>query len=171
MGGNRLFRVLSVLTDNDKGLVDDFHKEANNPIRQIAELPLSQRAEESLSDQISRLTPTEKEFAVKLSGREAPLRRLASDLKLELIENGFNPVDMASSGLGYTNLIYMATMVLQLTEVAHYDLTLFLVEEPEAHLHPQLQATLLNYLQSEAKILKGKEVEAHLTPPAGFRSS
>lgn len=58
--------------------------------------------------------------------------------------------DIRTSGLGYSNLLYMATVVVELTKAKDADLTLFLVEEPEAHLHPQLQMLVLEFLLNKA---------------------
>jgi len=84
---------------------------------------------------------------------------LAQELKLDLTTSDFNRFaarvgmaiggrDVTQNGLGFNNLIYMAVVLseLALSKTAAY--CGLLVEEPEAHLHPQLQAILLEHLMS-----------------------
>jgi putative ATP-dependent endonuclease of the OLD family len=54
--------------------------------------------------------------------------------------------EIESNGLGYNNLIFMAVVLSELTKNSESTFRGLIVEEPEAHLHPQLQSVLLKYL-------------------------
>ncbi len=88
---------------------------------------------------------------------------IARDLRFKLADHGIEPEDLRYSGHGYANLLYMATIAVELEKVNDADLTLFLVEEPEAHLHPQLQAAVLSFLDEQAE-KSGKPREGHQGP-------
>jgi putative ATP-dependent endonuclease of OLD family len=89
----------------------------------------------------------------------------ASDFKslksrLSLVVDAF---EIEQNGLGFNNLIYMAVVLSELTKNPDSCYRGLIVEEPEAHLHPQLQAVLLQYLQSIQAINGEKPVQLFVT--------
>ena len=82
---------------------------------------------------------------------EEQLIDVARDLRFKLADHGIAPEDLRYSGHGFANLLYIATIAVQLARTDDAELTLFLVEEPEAHLHPQLQAAVLSFLEERAR--------------------
>jgi len=64
---------------------------------------------------------------------------------------------LEENSLGYNNLLYIASILAELTLEVEEErgeetyLRLLLIEEPEAHLHPQLQIRLLKHLSTMAK--------------------
>ena len=69
---------------------------------------------------------------------------------------------LSQNSLGYNNLLYIASILAELTLDDEDDeqplFKLLLIEEPEAHLHPQLQIRLLNHLKSVAEENKNVQV-------------
>lgn len=65
-------------------------------------------------------------------------------------------------GLGYNNLLFIATELLLLEQETD-DFPLLLIEEPEAHLHPQLQMKLLKFIRGEFSQAENPKLQSILT--------
>lgn len=101
--------------------------------------PIKKKIEGHLNDFFHSDDPQNAEFNISGSELTSILRKLG----LSLEEN--------KSGLGALNQLFIATELLLLQGKSHQGLRLALIEELEAHLHPQAQLRVISALQSKQK--------------------
>jgi putative ATP-dependent endonuclease of the OLD family len=108
--------------------------------------------------------PYSNELILKKNIRELLKNEANSELKSKIskLEKFIQKFEIYQNGLGYNNLIYIATIIGDLIERVNRkseNYVALLIEEPEAHLHPQLQNILFNYFKN----MESKNIQIFLT--------
>lgn len=153
---SQLARLLQLLADED-GIegIDKALQDLDNKLKTHLPIVNTQHAIDTrhktmLGEQLAQL------LEVGLSASN--FKSLKS--RLSLVVDAF---EIEQNGLGFNNLIYMAVVLSELTKNPDSCYRSLIVEEPEAHLHPQLQSVLLQYLQSIQAIDGEKPVQLFVT--------
>ncbi|WJJ14519.1 AAA family ATPase (plasmid) [Prescottella equi] len=159
--GSRLATIMRHLVGTD--VRDSFVADAKAAMDDLEQHPAIEKASGGIQQHLTGLTDPVREQVVRIGFEPTRIERLARSMRLKMAERNLDPADLAASGLGYANLLFIATVILELQHAQDSELTLFLVEEPEAHLHPQLQAVLLEFLLEQARLSASGDADG----PAG----
>lgn len=161
-----LGRVLGVseFEDEEKEKLVSILREANTAIEAQ---PTIEAAGSAIRSAFSTTSGEAYEMGLKLGMSEPSFTSISRSLKILLSNGAINDFEPSRNGLGLNNILYISMLLEYFerrAEAASASGQLLLVEEPEAHLHPQLQRVLY-------KSLAAKPFQAILTTHSTHISS
>jgi len=156
--GNRLGELYSKIV-TDENTQELLSGKVRNALNDDTEWnTLIEEGKDKVNEHLKETSMTGKEQNVEIDFLPFEFRRIVDNLRIQtpvysedIIENGDKQkyFELYQNGLGYNNLIYIATVLGDLKrqkELEKEAYVALLIEEPEAHLHPQLQNIFFNYL-------------------------
>src|SRR5690606_31586405 len=150
---NILGKVIKRLVDrkDSEEEIKDIIKEANTKLLAREEVTSTRQ---SINDNLDNIYKKVNQSQIGLQIEQSRIDYIVNAIKPYLPHDwknhsaeGFN---LWQNSLGFNNLIYIATVLGDIKErvkddaIPHFSL---LIEEPEAHIHPQLQLSLYSFLK------------------------
>ena len=143
--GSRISQILlnhPVFKDKKEHAILDILKNANDSIeRYFTSDTDGKRILQAIRNNLELFNDKDQASNAELKTSDIQLKAILESLSLNAPE--INP------GLGELNLLFIAAELLLLEDDTDGGLKLALIEELEAHLHPQAQLRLISYLQNE----------------------
>lgn len=141
---SRLARLLQELAERKKGNdeveIKAIYNKANQDLEKHNLIKTTRTSLQTTTKEIAGSDYS----ASAIRAVEANFDRILRSLQVQMEGAPIGSLD--ANGLGYNNLLYIAVVLEHLKSPDNDEFPLLLVEEPEAHLHPQLTMLLADYL-------------------------
>ncbi|MCL6414815.1 AAA family ATPase [Aestuariirhabdus sp. Z084] len=147
---SQLAKLLRLLGDEDPAGKEEIEKTLVQYDEQLKEKGPIESTQTSIASKHSAMLGDKLAQLLSLGISGTDFNRLSARLSLQA-----DYFDIELNGLGFNNLIFMAVVLSEMAKDPTAAYRGLIVEEPEAHLHPQLQSVLLDYLQ-EVKAEEGE---------------
>lgn len=149
---SQVSRLIDCLaTDDQHADFEAIAKDANDKIRVLKPV---EDARHDINAQMAAIAGSELAQKTELIFSDPTFRRIIVVLQPEI-----ESLPFSLNGLGYNNLVFASATLGTLRRSKQFSFRSILVEEPEAHLHPQLQMLLLRHFVSVAQEPEGNEVQ------------
>ena len=149
---SQVSRLVDRLTAEDQRA--DFETIAKGANEKIRVLKPVEEARVDINAQMAAIAGSELTQKTELIFTDPTFRRIIAELQPEI-----EGLPFSLNGLGYNNLIFTSATLGTLRRSPQFSFRSILIEEPEAHLHPQLQMLLLRHLADVTSDREGNEVQ------------
>ncbi len=135
-----------VKDEEDKKAVRKLQKQLDKINESIDALNYVRASLESVNGELRNMTANDEDMTIAFSSSDTSVDELLENLELTYATSKGN---MHIGGDGKNNQVYLASWIAkQKLEKSKERVTIFAIEEPEAHLHPHQQRQLSKYLAS-----------------------